>query len=35
MDIQGINLGNSDNVGGYFIPVDPMDEEGMRCDSCE
>ncbi|MET4703099.1 hypothetical protein ABIB54_000553 [Frigoribacterium sp. UYMn621] len=19
----------------YFVPTDPMDEDGMRCESCE
>lgn len=22
-------------IGEYCVPMDPMDEDGMRCDSCE
>jgi hypothetical protein len=30
-----MNTENLDTVGEYACPIDPMDEEGMRCESCE
>jgi len=33
-DLGGSNMDNdSDNVGGYAVPVDPMDL--LQCDSCQ
>lgn len=26
---------NTALTNGYFVPEDPMDAEGMRCESCE
>ena len=30
---NGDNYNNGDNVGGYAVPVDPMDL--LQCDSCQ
>jgi hypothetical protein len=33
-DLRRIDMDNdSDNVGGYAVPVDPMDL--LQCDSCQ
>jgi hypothetical protein len=30
---RGFAMENEDNVGGYAVPVDPMDL--LQCDSCQ
>ena len=33
-DVEEVHMDNdSDNVGGYAVPVDPMDL--LQCDSCQ
>lgn len=33
-DLKGVPMDNdNDNVGGYAVPVDPMDL--LQCDSCQ
>jgi len=33
LDRRGYDMDNDDNVGGYAVPVDPMDL--LQCDSCQ
>lgn len=30
-----MNPENTTKVDEYYVPIDPMDAEGMRCESCE
>ena len=33
LDLGRSDMDNEDNVGGYAVPVDPMDL--LQCDSCQ
>lgn len=30
-----MNENKDTEIEEYFVPMDPMDAEGMRCESCE
>lgn len=30
-----MNENKDTEIKEYFVPMDPMDAEGMRCESCE